>query len=227
MLTAGDGSGAGDFILKRPRDYDPGRTYPLLVALHGYGGDASGLARAFDALAGLPILIALPQGSYARPGGGFSWFLRTSERSLWTRADELAVERLVRCIADVKARESVDKIIVFGFSQGASLAYMAGLRNPSLVDGIAAVAGELPAIGEEGSILRMDHVAKARRIAIFVARGTADLAVARELFAAQKDFLDGQGFRVETMEFAGAHQLTSPLLARLWTWINRSVRSRG
>lgn len=217
---------APEFILMRPRDFEPERTYPLLVALHGNGGDARGLSRAFESMAALPVLIALPQGEYARPQGGFSWFLVTRDRSQWVRTDERSVSRVVRCLAAVRARERVGKVVVFGFSQGASLAYLTGLRNPGLVDGIAAVAGSLPPIEEEGAILRQEQIGRAGRVAVFIARGADDPLLDAESFARQKGFFEQRGFRVETMEFKGGHQLTLPLMTRLWRWIDRSVRPR-
>jgi predicted esterase len=216
------GGGEG-ILLKRPRGYEPGRTYPLVVALHGNGGSAAGLSRVFDAWAALPVLVALPQGAYPRPGGGYSWFLPTPDRSLWAKADEHALDLLLAGLAEARRREPVGKVVILGFSQGASLAYLAGLRNPGLVDGIAAVAGNLPGIGGEGSILRMDHVAKARRVAVFLARGLDDPLVGREAFLRQKTFFEERGYRIEAVEFEGGHRLTGPLLDRIWEWIERRV----
>jgi phospholipase/carboxylesterase len=211
----------------RPRDYEPDRTYPLPVALHGYGGDAEGLSRAFASMAGLPVLVALPQGEYANPWGGFSWFPVTGDRSQGMRTDERSVSRVLRCLSEVQSRERVGKVIVFGFSQGASLAYLTGLRNPGLVDGIAAVGGSLPEIGAEGAILKQDRIARAKRVAVFIARGKDDPYLDRESFRRQREFLDRNGYRVESLEYEGGHQLTRPLLARLWLWIERSVRARN
>ncbi|GEM_PF-1762822 len=219
------GGSEAEFILHRPRGYEPGRAYPLLVALHGNGGSAAGLARALEALAGRPVLVAVPQGAHAKPGGGFSWFLETADRSLWPAADEAALDRVIRCIRAVAARESVDRVVVFGFSQGATMAYLAGLRHPGLVDGIAAVAGGLPGIGGEGSILRLEQIVRARRVALFLARGTTDPLIGREAFLRQKAFFEERGFRVEAMEHEGGHQLTGPLLARIWEWMARKVPS--
>ncbi len=187
----------------RPRDYEPERVYPLLVALHGFGGDARDMAGAFGSYAGLPVLIAVPQGEYARPLGGFSWFPVTRDRSQWPRTDERSVSRVVRCITAVRARERVGKVVVFGFSQGASLAYLTGLRHPSLVDGIAAVAGSLPLVDEEGAILRQAQIGRARRVAVFIARGTDDPLVDAASFARQKDFFERHGYRIEAAVVRG------------------------
>ncbi len=226
LKGSAEGSGDSEYILMRPRDYEPERVYPLLVALHGFGGDAKDMARAFESYAGLPVLIAVPQGEYARPRGGFSWFLVTRDRSQWPRTDERSVSRVVRCIAAVKARERVGKVVVFGFSQGASLAYLTGLRNPGLVDGIAAVAGSLPPVDEEGAILGQDQIGRARRVAVFIARGTDDPLIDAQSFARQKDFFGSHGYRIEALSFEGVHQLTLPLLTRMWSWMERSVRPR-
>jgi phospholipase/carboxylesterase len=227
ILISTGGSNPQDIIVIRPSNYEPDRRYPLLVALHGNGGNAKGLSSAFAAFARRPILVALPQGAFAKPGGGFSWFRETEDRRLWPMEDELSVARILDCISAVSRRYAVEGVIVFGFSQGASLAYMTGLRNPARVEGIAAVAGLMPEIDGQGSIVGSAHVASARRVRIFIARGASDPWIDRETYVRQKDFFLAHGYRVEAMEFDGPHQLTSDLLTRLWNWIGRSFRARG
>jgi phospholipase/carboxylesterase len=226
VLSSG-GSNPQNIIIIRPANYEPDRKYPLLVALHGYGGTAEGLSQAFASYAHLPILVAFPQGAFVRPAGGYSWFRRVEDRSQWPQEDESGVARILDCISAVSGRYAVKNVIVFGFSQGASLAYMTGLRNPALVEGIAAVAGGLPEIDGRDSIIDSARIAAARRVKIFIARGTDDRAVDRETYVRQKEYLSAHGFQIETMEFGGDHHLTFELLVRIWNWIDRSFRARG
>jgi len=210
-------------LLKLPNDYDPKKTYPLIVGLHGYGGTMAGLTSAFDGLRDQPVLLAFLQGEYRREGGGWSWYVMTEDRTVWEKVDELAVARVVEAIQEIKSVYSVGKISVFGFSQGASMAYLVGLLHPALISGIAAVSGSLPEIDMQGSILHAANIAEAKNVRIFVGRGFADKAVPREEYSRQVDFLSKAGFDVSTYEFQGGHTLTGMLMARMWRWVKKGT----
>ena len=209
-------------ILKFPEHYDSATTYPLLVALHGNGGMAAELDSGLSSLDRAAMLIALPQGEYAGPAGGYSWFLRTADRSRWETSDARTVDHVVELIAAIGARYRTGKVFLFGFSQGASLAYMTGLRNPELVTGIVAIGGHLPEVDREGSIVHAQDVVNARNVKVFVARGRSDPHVSPQVFTNQRAFLVSHGYAVTAYEYAGAHYLTSDLLARVGRWIRRN-----
>jgi predicted esterase len=212
-------------ILEFPERYDSARTYPLLVALHGNGGTAAELDSGLASLDRTGILVAVPQGEHAKPAGGYSWFLETSDRSIWEASDARTVDRVVELIAAIGARYRIGKVCILGFSQGASLAYMTGLRNPALVTGVLAIGGHFPDVDREGSILHLQDVINARNVKVFVARGRSDPHVSRRVFTDQQDFLKSRGYAVTAYEYAGAHYLTPDLLARVARWIRRYAGS--
>jgi phospholipase/carboxylesterase len=209
-------------ILKFPEHYDSAKAYPLLVALHGYGGLAAELDSGLASLDRASILVAVPQGEYAGPAGGYSWFLRTADRGRWETSDARTVDRVVELIAAIGARYRTGKVFLLGFSQGASLVYMTGLRNPSLVTGIVAIGGHLPEMDREGSIVHAQDVVDARNVKVFIARGRDDPHVSPQVFTNQRAFLVSHGYAVTAYEYAGAHYLTSDLLARVGRWIRRN-----
>lgn len=206
-------------ILKLPAGYDSSRTYTLLVALHGNGGTAAGLAPTFSSLARASVFVAAPQGEYPTSNGGYSWFYLTSDRSLWGAYDTRSVEGVVTLISDIRARYRIGKVYVLGFSQGASLAYMTGLRNPSLVSGVLAISGAMPEIDGVGSIVHSQDVADARNVKVFVARGGSDELVSRQTYTAQRDFFTSNGYSVTAYEYAGGHYLTDELLGQVLQWL--------
>lgn len=206
-------------LLKLPQAYDSSKAYPLLVALHGNGGTAQGFAPAFSSFARDSLLVAVPEGEHPGPGGGRSWFYLTQDRSLWEECDTRSVDHVVELATAIAARHRVDGVFMLGFSQGASLAYMVGLRNPSQVRGVVAIGGVFPDVDQPGAIVHASHVQGARNVKIFVARGITDLAVSREAFVSQRDFLLAHGYSVTAYEYAGGHVLTEDLLARVRAWI--------
>jgi phospholipase/carboxylesterase len=207
-------------MIQFPVPFDTLKSYPLLIALHGNGGNASDLASWFGYYKDKPLIIALPQGQYASAyGTGYSWFYETKDRSKWEEADSLSVENILSVINEVTSNHKIDGVYMMGFSQGASLAYMTGLKNPGRITGIIAVAGILPEIGQIGSVLKVHDIQKASQVRILIARGISDNMVSRAYFTKQKTFFNIQGFPVTDMEFTGGHTLTKELLDYMFQWI--------
>ncbi len=219
LLISTHGRYPQNVLLKLPRGFKAKKKYPLLVALHGNGGTAEGLSPAFNGFRDKQILVALPQGGYSKAIGGYSWFYETQDRSVWETEDQVSVSRVVEAISEVKSSYPVDKVYLFGFSQGVSLAYMIGLLHPSLVTGVAAIAGIMPEIDKEGSILHAADIEKAKNVRIFIARGTNDGLLDRQHVTSQNEYFTGKGFAVTFCEFRGGHTLTSELMARVLEWL--------
>jgi phospholipase/carboxylesterase len=213
--------------VRLPKDFDAEQAYPLLFMLHGNGGRAAGLSSLLAPYSGRPVILAFPEGLYPRavPSGvGFSWFYATADRNVWETADGLSVENILEIIEALSRRYRAGGVYVFGFSEGASLAYMAGLRNPSLIRGVAAVGGTLPEIGGQGLLLTPQLVDQAKALRIFIARGRGDKLMKEESFEAQRDYFKSRGYDVTALEYIGGHVLAPGLLDRLFSWIQDDIR---
>ena len=211
-------------ILKPPAGYDSSRTYPLLVALHGYGDNARNFAPVLDRIAASAFFVAVPQGEHPRRGGGWSWFDPTAEPGAWAQQDAHTVASVVELIEALKARHHIGPVFVLGFSQGASLAYLVGLRHPEIISGIVAVAGVLPPIDTAGALLGGVDLSAARGVRVLVARGVADQAVPRRAYVAQVAFLRAHGFRVTAYEFGGGHDVPDEAVDRVRRWLRAAGR---
>ncbi len=207
-------------IIQFPAQFDSTKKYPLLIALHGNGGNVSDFASLLGYYKDIPVIIALPQGQYAAAyGTGYSWFYETKDRSKWEESDSLSVEYILSVVNEVTSKHKINSIYILGFSQGASLAYMTGLKNPCRITGIIAVAGILPEIGQIGSVLKVHEIQKASQVHIFIARGISDNMVSRAHFIKQKTFFNIQGFPVTDIEFTGGHTLSKEFLDYMFQWI--------
>ena len=211
-------------ILKLPAGYDSTRAFPLVVALHGNGGSAFGLAEVLAPLAAASFFVAVPQGDYPGAGGGYSWFDPSPDRRLWAESDAHTVATVVALIEALRARYRIGKVIVLGFSQGASLAYLIAFRNPSLVSGVVAISGGLPPIDTAGAIVHAPDVVAARSVRIFVARGDEDPYVSRRAFLDQRDFFASRGYAVTSFEFPGGHAVPDVVVSRVRAWLREAVR---
>ena len=106
-----------------PRAVDP--KAPVVVALHGWSGDAEGYGGAWRRIG---LELAAPEG-FIPLARGFSWFDwpgGLSEEQLTERVND-AADRLWPAIAQIASGR---KVIVIGSSQGAMLAYALAARHP-------------------------------------------------------------------------------------------------
>lgn len=119
-------------LVFKPAKGDPGKPAPLIVALHGSGGTADGFAPLWRGVASdLGAVLAVPQG--LNPAGrGFDWGVVEQGSHLVLRAIEKA-----------RAEAAVDdsKIVLAGFSNGASQAFIQGLQDPDRFAGILSISG--------------------------------------------------------------------------------------
>jgi len=206
-------------IVKLPERFGGSKTYTMIVALHGSGGTAEGFAPAFSSFASESVVVAVPQGEFESPPGHYSWFYNTSDSSLWASYDTRSVGDLVELISEIRGRYRINRVVVLGFSQGATLAYMIGLLNPSLVSGVVAVSGYMPEVDGFGSIVHSGDVADARSVRLYIARGSSDSYVPREAFVTQRDYFASRGYSVTSLEYDGNHYLTDEMLWQVLLWL--------
>ncbi|MBI5805120.1 dienelactone hydrolase family protein [candidate division TA06 bacterium] len=120
-------------VIGLPQDMDTAKTYGLLVALHGYGSDPNNI---MQALAGVPqqmgYIVLAPYGHEPAGRDGYSWGDR-----------DTAEQRVLAAIKNAQAQYKIDpsKLILMGFSQGATTAYYIGTKNAALFKGIIPMAG--------------------------------------------------------------------------------------
>jgi len=136
------------YLVHVPRGYDPNRKAPVLVALHGGGGNMR--LQADDSRYGLitqsdsaGFLAVFPNGYSAWPGGRLAtWNAGACCGS--ARDKGVADVAFVRAVvADMQRRYSVDaqRVYATGMSNGGMLAHRLACEAADVFAGIAAVAG--------------------------------------------------------------------------------------
>jgi phospholipase/carboxylesterase len=106
----------------------------------------------------------------------------------------------------------IDRIYLVGFSQGASMSYIAGIRRPDVYDGIVPFGGMI-----DPSWFTEDQLEAARDLRVFIAHGNEDNI---ELAQMSRDLLEGAGFDVEYREFHGGHFIHLDTLHEAVAWMN-------
>ena len=208
------------YRLRLPTSYDATKAYPLVVGLHGNGSNANNLMQSMrpDVFEG--IICAAPDGAYSRTdlaslrGEHFSWYLPDADRALRPLLDALTSEQVLRVVEDVSQRHRVSRVILLGFSQGVSAAYLTAMKSPDRIAGIVAVAGGFPRTS-----VTPEQLKAASHIRIMIAHGTGDAQVALDASERARDLLREAGYKVQFETFDGGHELPPDLMRSAGNWI--------
>ena len=194
-LDAGSGRGA---LLYVPAGYNAARPAPLVVLLHGAGGEANGgldlLRRHADA-AGLVLLAPASQG-------------RTWDAILGAYGPD--VDAIDRALAHVFTRYAVDpaRVAVGGFSDGASYALSLGITNGGLFTHVIAFSpGFMAPTRQEGTPR------------IYISHGTKDRVLPIDRCSRRLvPELKRAGYDVRYHEFDGPHTVPEDIAQESLDW---------
>ncbi len=213
-------------LIKFPEDYNPQKTYPLLVALHGNGGTAMDMASIFSPFKHEEVILAFPEGQYPRiitETIGFSWYFYTNDIKLSKFSDYKTLEQVNDVIDEISAAYKIKNIFIMGFSQGASLAYTIGFKTPEKITGVIAVGGNLPMIDGRAAIVFSKEIENAKHLNLFVSRGNRDRSYKKSMYLEQKEYLTKKGFAPTFFEYDGGHFLTPEFLEKVFRWIENNT----
>ncbi|MFN2322349.1 MAG: PHB depolymerase family esterase [Trueperaceae bacterium] len=129
-----------------PPGHDPAVPGPLLVALHGFGSDAAGLESAYRlgaAATAEGAVYVRPQGTENAQGARF-W----NAGAACCDFDESGVDDVAYVLAVIDAiadQMAIDRVVLFGFSNGGFLAHRLACEHPGRLAALAVVAGAFDA----------------------------------------------------------------------------------
>jgi len=187
-----------DGILYVPQSYSPDKPAPLVMLLHGAGGNAAAWFGTYGTRAdALGIVMLAPEsrgGTWDAIRGEFSFDVTFIDSALRTVFE--------RCAIDPK------RIAIAGFSDGASYAISLGLPNGELFTHVIAYSpGFIRDVGWHG------------KPPVFISHGTLDPILPIE--ATSRVIVPGlraRGYSVEFTEFVGAHEVPPPISTKALDW---------
>ena len=181
----------------------------LLVGFHGYAQSADEM---------MTMLRTVPRTS--------SWTLvavqalhrfyrgrsETTVASWMTRQDRAVliadnVAYVDAAVAAVAGGRPIARLVCAGFSQGAAMAFRAGVRGTTKADAVVALGGDVP------PELVADAAVSFPRV--LLGRGTRDEFYADAKLRADEAALLGRGTRVDTATFDGGHEWNVEFAARV------------
>ncbi len=180
---------------------------PLVLALHGTGGDEHQMGSLVDAL--LPGAGLLSPRGRVSEGGANRWFRRLAEGvfdvdDVETRADELAAA-LTEPVA-----------VAIGFSNGANMALATAIRHPEVVPAVIAFSGMYP-FGDR------EITTDLTGLRVLVAGGSADPMAPKASVDRLVAALEAAGADVTRAERPGGHGIAEADLAAARDWLARGT----
>ena len=201
-----------------------------LIWLHGLGADGSDFVPVVPELRlrhGLSGRFIFPHAPYMRVtcNGGYemrAWYDILSLEPNSRRVDVAGLLESRETVRRLIAREiqrgiPARRIFIAGFSQGGAVAYTTALTHGESLGGVIALSTYLPA----ADLLRDEAIGANRDIPIFAAHGSDDDVVSLELGVKAKDFLEGQGCRLEWHTYPMPHTVCLEEVQEIGVWLQR------
>jgi len=201
-----------------PMHYAPGYAYPLIVWLHGCGGDERQLQRVMpmvsmqNYVAVAPRGIELPaEGETGRPRYG------------WTQSDEhiqQAEQRVFDAIelAGRKFHIARKRVFLTGFDAGGTMAMRIAMSHPSRFAGALSLCGAFPT-----GRTPFSNLVAARRLGFFVATGRGSLEYPAEQVCEDLRLLHTAGLSITLRQYPCGQELMPQMLADVDRWIIEQI----
>lgn len=204
----------------------PQQGAPLVILLHGYGAneyDLFELHRFFgDSFHTLSVRAPFVLAPYS-----FAWFelaFTTEGIAVDPHQARKSVLLLIEFIqAAIKAYAPASgKVILVGFSQGASMAALTTLHRPELAQATAIISGIVAAdmLEEEPDLEKLSAHP------FFVGHGRYDQVVPVEHGQATQAFLETLPVSLEYHEYPMAHEINQDCLMDLVRWLRQMISSQ-
>ncbi|NQT63187.1 MAG: hypothetical protein HQ556_09555 [Candidatus Marinimicrobia bacterium] len=210
----------GRSVLHRPAR-DLKSVSATLVLLHGYGADEydlMGLASYFDP----DIQVLSIRGSGLTPYGGASWFDidMLADGSLRFNIDQAKVS--TQGVFEILAQMQLDgiiptkRIILAGFSQGATISNLISLEKPELLQALLIMSGRLP----EDMVELSGDTSRFKNLPVFAGHGTHDNVIPIEYGRQIVSFWDPIA-DLEHHEYPMGHEISQPELEHIQMWLEQ------
>ena len=193
----------GEYGLYVPENYTPSLRWPVIVCLHGAYGHGHEYLWTWLRVARSHGCVILAPKSF-----GPTWSLTKPA---------VDIDSIQAMLAALKTRYAIDtgRIYLSGLSDGGSFAYVFGLSCPSLVAGVAPIAGVLHPAADQ--LLRAKQGIE---LPLFVVHGAQDFIFDVRAVRSQIALLEKLGYRITYTELPHwGHAYTNTINEQLvWPW---------
>jgi len=201
-------------------DLDPKLPHTLIIALHGYGSSAGRFQSIADELAKGGFLVAVPEAPYpiqTEIGIGFDWILGHQRNAALSQraANLLILDHLSEALAELRRNYAIDRVYILGFSQGATVALLAGIYNRGVYDGVISFGlSRFDSAWFDESVLALGGSTR-----ILLAHGTEDDRTPIAVSELARDKLSAAGYQVTFRSFPAGHTIPIDQIAFVREWV--------
>ena len=203
-----------------PTGYEPNYPYPLLVFLHGRGGDEEQVLEFAPRLSRRNYICISLRGPHRledRPGGGpaYSWGPDGPH-------DASLEDYILRAVEQTRRSYHVhsERVYLAGIAEGATLAYQIALALPEKFAGVISLNGNMPRHG--CPLLRLHDL---RSLKVFIGHGLANAVVPLPLARQDGRLLYTAGMSVEMRCYPTTHHIHPDMLRDVNRWVMSHVNS--
>jgi phospholipase/carboxylesterase len=201
-----------------PMHYTPGYAYPLIVWLHGCGGDEHQLPRIMPSLSMRNHIAVAPRG-FLMPGAGDT----KRESYGWLQTDEhiqQAEQRVFDAIelTSWKYHVASHRIFLAGFDAGGTMAMRIAMNHPSRFAGVLSLCGAFPT-----GRTPFGNLVAARQLPIFMATGRGSAEYPTTKVCEDLRLLHTAGLSITLRQYPCGHELMPQMLADVDRWIIEQI----
>jgi phospholipase/carboxylesterase len=203
-----------------PSEANPARRVAAVVMLHGWRGDEN-VMWLFKQTIPLQVAIVAPRAPLAVEAGGYSWFLRNGAELQPTPPASLldGLAQLDQFLKQLPERYPIDptRLVLLGFSQGASMGNSLVLSQPKRVMAVASLSGLLP------DIIIANQAPQLAGLPVFIAHGLRDEIVPLAAARQTREIYIRLGAQVTYGEYPTGHKMNVQGMADLKKWLAQRV----
>jgi phospholipase/carboxylesterase len=209
------------FLERTPREES--ELMPLMVMLHGRANYAKTIFT-IEGLLDPRFTVLAIQAPFVSDKSGFEWFKpneagRSDEISDASRFQE-SEDRLTLQIERMRTERGLQNspLYLLGFSQGAAMCFLLGLRGKLGARRVVPMSGFLPQPVKGWE--RLDPKAK-----YMITHGTEDEVLPPEVSIRAKDYLVSRGIDAQYHEYRGRHKMSLSCLHHVNAWLKQDLEN--
>jgi phospholipase/carboxylesterase len=206
--------GGSQHMLLAPLHYEPNYAYPLLVWLHGDGGDERQLTR---------VMPHISMRNYVSAGVCGPALGRSSRGFGWEQSDELILAAEQRVLNAVDAASSKfhvhpQRVFLAGFDVGGTMAFRLALRHPRRFAGALSAGGGFPS-GQ----MPLANLKILREFPLFLAFCRDSQTYATDDVCRELPLFHAAGLKVAIRQYPCSDELTTQMLRDMDVWMMEHV----
>ena len=196
-----------------PLHYEPNYAYPLLIWLHGPGGDETQLKRIMPLVSTRNYVAAAPRCGNGCGNGRGTW-CQTS------RGIDEARQAVFDCLdmAREKYNLASDRVFLAGLQDGGTMATRIALQSPDIFAGALTIGGPFP-VGAH-PLAALDKI---RKMPLFIALGRDSTTYPIDICCQEMRLFHSAGLSVSVRQYPCGDEVDSHMLRDMDVWMMEQI----